>query len=412
MADEIYWVWLQQALGAGNAKAVSLAQKFGGAEALHRATVGQLSEAGGLTPRENAALLQKSLAASEEILRACAEKGYRVLTAGDDAYPRRLLDIFAPPAALYVWGDLPDTDGAAAIAVVGTRQITEYGYEAATRLSMGLAQNGVTVVSGLAVGVDGAAHRGALKGGGKTVAVIGCGPDVNYPKKHEELRRLISRNGAVVSEYPPGTRPDRAHFPLRNRIIAGLSLGTVVVEAGSRSGALITASLAAEMGRDVFAVPGSIFSPVSEGANRLIRDGAKPVCSVLDILEEYIGLYPQTITLNAPAKAEEARQMTFEEAEKDFGPPKKAPPSRRDKPAAAPRKRADAESASAAKAEPQGLTDTQLAVFRALSATPRLVDELALRLNLETRVVLAVMTTLEIEGLARPLPGRRYVRAG
>ncbi|MDR3551689.1 MAG: DNA-processing protein DprA [Clostridia bacterium] len=392
MGGQEYWVWLQAALGQASTKPLALIEKFGGVRGVYDAAPLQLAQAGSLTKREIEALSSKSLEKSKAIVEACASLGYRILTLDDEDYPRRLRDIFAPPCALYIWGTLPPVDDRVLIAMVGTRRITEYGYEAATKLATGLAQCGATVVSGLAVGVDGAAHRGALKGGGKTIAVIGCGPDINYPSQHEELRRLISKNGAIVSEYPPGTRADRIHFPLRNRIIAGLSLGTVVVEAGSRSGSLITASLAAEMGRDVFAVPGSIFSEVSQGANRLIRDGAKPVCTALDVLEEYIGLYPQTITLDA---AEAAAAQRFP----DQAPPKTsaahpAPPL-----------------PTPAHPLPQGLTATQEAVYMALNSQPQQIDVLALQLNLELRVLLAVMTTLEIQGLARSLPGRRYVRA-
>jgi DNA processing protein len=301
--------------------------------------------------------------------------------------------------------------------------------------------------------VDGAAHKGALKGGGKTVAVIGCGIDINYPSAHSDLKRLIAQNGAVVSEFAPGTRPDRANFPIRNRIIAGLSLGTVVIEAGSRSGSLITASLAAEMGRDVFAVPGSIFSPMSEGTNRLIRDGAKPVCTVIDILEEYLGLCPQSIISKTTTQAqdsesnEEPLQLSFGQS----GTKMQAAKSENIKPGAGVRtgatkngtaqneiganfaKTADAdkEIAAAAGAEAAvteavvvtvteketapkspvaggGLSEMQSKIYCLLNNTPQHVDEIALAANIELRRVLAVLTTLEIEGYAQSFPGRRY----
>lgn len=389
MADREYWVWLQAALGQASSKVQPVLSFFGGVQGVYDASPAALAQSGLLSRRELLALSEKSLQKARETAARCDELGYGILTLDDPSYPARLHDIFAPPCALYIWGELPPSDAQVWVAVVGTRQITDYGYQAATQLSMGLTRGGAMVVSGLAIGVDGAAHKGALKAGGKTVAVIGCGLDINYPAPHAELRRLIAKNGAVVSEYPPGTRGDRVHFPLRNRIIAGLTQGTLVIEAGEKSGSLITAALATEMGRDVFAVPGSIFSPLSMGTNRLIRDGAKPVCSAPDVLEEYIGLYPHTISLTDEQQPPAALPMQHSL----FSPPAPVPATPpRPKPA------------------PPGLTAAEQALLQALDNTPRTVDELALRLNLEMRVVLAAMTALEIQGLTSSLPGRRYIR--
>lgn len=439
-----HWIWLQQALGAGSPKAARLAEAFGGAAGVYSAARGDYFRTGLLSDRETERLCDKSLQKSEETVSRCMEKGYSILTLPQ--LPERLRSIYAPPCALYVWGTLPEPSDGVYIAMVGTRAVTPYGVEAATKLSEGLARCGATVVSGLAIGVDGASHKGALKGGGKTVAVVGCGLDIDYPAQHTELRRLIAQNGAVVSEYPPGARPDRANFPVRNRIIAGLSLGCVVVEAGSRSGALITAALAAEMGRDVFAVPGSIFSPVSEGANRLLRDGAKPACGVLDILEEYIGLCPQSIISGVKDYNEAASQLSFDTllkldpkdevgvsrktarkptpkirilqksegkmAENPDGMAKNAvsnvekhPSAEEQKPTStAPSEKRPAAAVGAA----GGLSESQAKVYNALGDRPIHVDEIALKANLELRVVLAVLTTLEIEGYVQSFPGRRY----
>lgn len=366
-------------MGPGSTKAAALSQQLGGAKAVWEAGPAALAETGIPTKHELALLCNKSLARAEAAVAKCDELGYRVMTLDDPDYPPLLRDIFAPPCALYLWGELPPADSVC-IAVVGTRKITDYGYEAATKLSMGLSYGGAVVVSGLAVGVDGAAHRGALKAGGKTVAVAGCGLDINYPASHAELRRLIPKNGAIVSEYPPGTPGSRVTFPMRNRIIAGLCRGTLVVEAGEKSGALITASLAAEMGRDVFAVPGSIFSEFSVGANKLIRDGAKPVLAAPDVLEEYLGLDPQTITQTTAASRPQPPE-----------PESLLPPAR--------------------PGPVQGLTGPEQALCSALSKEPLGLETLALRLNMETRVLLAAMTALEIKGFARSLPGRRYIRA-
>lgn len=395
-----YWVWLQTIFRAGSVKPARLLEAFsaraGAAEAVSSGAIGAVYAAGreeydavgGLTRRETDALCDKSLTRAEAIMDACLRCGVTVVAMDSPAYPDRLRHIYAPPVVLYIAGTFDFSPERLLIAVVGTRTITAYGYEAATKLSMGIAAAGAVVVSGLAVGVDGAAHRGALKAGGKTVAVIGCGSDIPYPSEHVELKRLIAAHGAVVSEFPPGTRPDRTTFPIRNRIIAGLSQGTVVVEAGTKSGALITASLAAEMGRDVFAVPGSIFSPMSEGPNRLIRDGAKPVCSSLDVLEEY----PEPEEKPNPAPVEAGR------------PP--SPPADTEPSAAPAPRRKPSRSGKAA-----GLSETQAKVYTVLCAAegPEHVDDIALKANLELRVVLAVMTSLEIQGFVRSLPGKRYL---
>lgn len=208
----------------------------------------------------------------------------RVLTRRDPAYPRLLAQLHDPPAHLYLRGSAPELLTGPAVAVVGARSCSGYGAQVARSLARELAAAGVVVVSGLARGIDGEAHRGALEAGGATVAVLGCGIDRDYPRGHASLAARIAESGLVVSEYPPGVEPAPWRFPARNRIIAGLSLATVVVEARARSGALITADFALELGREVFAVPGEITSGLSAGTNDLLRQGATPLLSVDDIL--------------------------------------------------------------------------------------------------------------------------------
>ena len=379
------WIWLAQATGAGSPKSGLLLDRFGSAEAVYTAGPAELERVPGLTAHDRARLGDKSLAGAQDIVGRCLTLGCRVMTRGDAEYPPALHEIYAPPCVLYVMGRLPGPD-TLALAMVGTRRPTAYGVEAATRLAVGLAVQGAVVVSGLAYGIDTAAHKGAIKGGGQTVAVIGCGVDYNYPAGNRELHRLIASHGAVVSEYPPGTRPFTSNFPIRNRIIAGLSRGTVVVEAGGRSGALITAGMAAESGRDVFAVPGSIFSPMSEGTNRLLRDGAKLCCGVADILEEYPSFVTQSLE-DTPA----------ESGPGPMAEPPQAPAQQSLLPDSAPKRR-----------QPAGLSPVQAAVYGRLTAEPTHVDRIALEANLEPRLVLSALTVLEVQGFARSLPGRRF----
>ena len=221
----------------------------------------------------------------EDHARRVEAAGVTLLAWPDDGYPASLARIDDPPVVLYVRGSLTRADSLA-LAIVGTRKASAYGRDVAGHFARQLAERGVTIVSGLAHGVDAAAHRGALDAGGRTLAVLGSGADVIYPYDHKALAQSITEQGAVLSEFPIGAQPDRFNFPRRNRIISGLSLGVLVVEASEKSGALITASLAAEQGKDVFAVPGNIFSDHSAGVNKLIQDGAKPVMTVNDILDE------------------------------------------------------------------------------------------------------------------------------
>jgi DNA processing protein len=207
-----------------------------------------------------------------------------ILTWDDKLYPTRLKEIDQPPPVLYLRGELT-TEDSWAVAVVGTRRVSAYGRQVAEEVASFLATNGVTVISGLARGVDAIAHQSALKAGGRTIAVLGCGVDRIYPPENAQLAEKIMTGGALVSDYAPGTPPDAANFPPRNRIISGLSTATVIVEAGETSGALITAQFAVDQGREVFAVPGNIYAPQSKGTNRLIAQGAHPMLSVRDLLD-------------------------------------------------------------------------------------------------------------------------------
>jgi DNA processing protein len=283
--DVRYWVGFSKVSGIGAARLRALLDYFGDVEQAWTARRHDLQQAG-LDKRSLANLVEarNKLDLDAEIEKL-ARAQIQVLTWDDAVYPPNLRQIFNAPPVLYVRGCL-ETRDEWAVAVVGTRRASVYGKEAARLISTGLARAGVTVVSGLARGIDTLAHRSCLEAGGRTVAVLGSGLDIVYPQENARLAAEIVERGALVSEYALGTRPEARNFPPRNRIISGLTLGTVVVEAGRSSGALITADFAAEQGREVFAVPGSIFARGSQGTNNLLQQGAKVVCNISDVLEE------------------------------------------------------------------------------------------------------------------------------
>ncbi len=272
--------------GVGPRIRQALLERFASPEAVLRAAPSELREVPGVGPK----IMKSIVSAADEIdvdreITICREHGIGILTESDEAYPRLLREIHDPPGVLFVRGEFKSQD-ALAIAIVGTRHGTRYGLDQAERLGASLARAGLTVVSGLARGIDAAAHRGALSAGGRTLAVLASGVLNVYPPEHEKLAAQVSANGALLSESPSNVEPLGGMFPQRNRIISGLSLGVIVVEAPERSGALITARHAMEQGREVFAVPGRVDHRTARGCHRLIRDGAKLVETADDVLEE------------------------------------------------------------------------------------------------------------------------------
>jgi DNA processing protein len=286
MDEKAWWLALHLVPGVGRITFKKLVAYFGHPHAVMRATAGQLTRVSGIGPKIAQAITGfQALRAVEQEMRAAKAAGCQIVTQDDEGYPSLLKTIEDPPPVLYVRGDVGNPM-APGVAVVGSRRPSTYGKVVAEQLARGLAACGVTVVSGLARGIDSVAHINSLEGGGRTIAILGCGLSYIYPPENRRLAERIGRQGAVVSEFPMMTKPDRLNFPLRNRTISGLSFGTVVVEAGERSGALITVQWALEQGREVFAVPGNVTAPTSRGTNRLIKMGAKLVENVDDILEE------------------------------------------------------------------------------------------------------------------------------
>lgn len=353
----MYWVGFNLVKGIGAVRLQALMDHFGSLEVAWQAPVDAL-QAAGLSPKlaERVAQVRASVDL-EKYMAQVAAQGISLLTWEDELYPPRLKEIDQPPPVLYVRGSLTAED-TWAVAVVGTRRVTAYGRQVTEELAAFLAANGMTVVSGLARGVDTIAHQAALKAGGRTVAVLGSGVDRIYPPEHSQLAEKMMSSGAIISDYAPGTPPDASNFPPRNRIISGLSMATVVVEAGEASGALITAQFATDQGREVFAVPGNILAPQSKGTNRLIAQGARPMLSGRDLLD----------ILNM-TRVTEQRQV------------------RRTLPS----------------------DEVEASLLNVLSHEPLHVDEISRQTNLPIERVSATLTMMELKGLARQVGGMNFV---
>jgi DNA processing protein len=299
--DNFYWLALGLVPGVGSILIKRLLDRFKTPEAVFRAPIKELLKIEGLGAKVAGEIQRGPL--EEGVRREFSlleEVGGKVITLKDDDYPKRLKDIYDPPALLYMRGELRSEDELA-IAIVGSRKTSPYGRWFTEKIGQELALHGITVVSGMARGIDSVAHKGALQGGGRTIAVLGCGVDVIYPSENRNLFYQIIERGAVLSEFPMGSPPEGGHFPRRNRIISGLSLGAVIVQASAKSGSLITAGYALEQGREVFAVPGNVGAEGSRGTNRLIKEGAKLVDSTEDILEEILPQWKRGKETTPPA---------------------------------------------------------------------------------------------------------------
>ena len=396
-----HWLWLTSRGPSPGMYARRLLEHFGSPGAAFFAGETDYDGIDGIPAAVREALLDKDLSGTELILNDCETLGIRILTLQDTEYPERLRQIDAAPCVLYVKGRLPQFDDEAAVAVVGARKASAYGISTAGSFALELARQGVLVVSGSAAGVDSAALRGALQGGGRVVSVLGNGIDVIYPAGNASLYADVAAAGALISEYPPGTPPASGNFPVRNRILAGLCAGVLVVEGGDRSGSLITARWALDLDRDVFAVPGPIDSALSRGPNGLIRRGeAKLVQSVWDILGEYEYVYPAKVRPRAPLPRQdaEARLAGVKARSRPADPPPARPEPPEETGLVIDRSR-----------DPEALTDDQAAVLRALQGGRELTsDELVERTGIPARRVLSAMTLLQVRQLAEQRPGGRF----
>lgn len=400
MDDRSYWIWLQSALGV-QARLDEIIAWFGTPRRLAEAGEREWKLSGLFTARQLEKLRTRRPEEAGAVLTQCADNGWAILTPQDPLYPARLRALPNFPAVLYVWGRMPALDGRVTLAVVGAREASLQGRQVAQGLCEAFAKAGAVVVSGGALGIDSAAHMGALEGGGETVAFLGCGLGVRYLMENQHLRESIAAHGAVASEFPPGTQPGRATFPVRNRLLSGVSCGTVVIEAGEKSGSLITARCALEQGRDVFAVPGDIVSSAYTGANRLIRDGAKPVLTAMDVLEEYRYLYPDTLDLTGA-------DGPFFETQKIKAQTPRSTHNCVQMHNIRETQAVPAKIKNRAKPLPEHLSAPAKRLLTLLSAGALHVDEAADRLQMPAQKILEALTELELDGLVRLESGRRY----
>lgn len=353
-----YWVGFNRVQGIGPVRLNLLLEAFGSIEEAWHAREHSLKQAGLDAGSLRNLLEVRSTVDLDAEWSVLQSKGIQVLAIRDDQYPEKLRQINGAPIVIYIWGDLRDEDGQGA-AIVGTRRLTAYGRSVAREVASTLATWGVTVISGLARGIDGEAHQAALDAGGRTVAVLGSGLDHLYPPEHRKLAQQISQNGAVITDYPLGTKPEGHNFPPRNRIISGLAGAVIVIEAGNSSGALITAGFAADQGREVLAVPGRITDRASKGTNRLIQTGAHPLLSADDVLE--------VLNLELLASAPRAKSAIPEDR-------------------------------------------IERTVLEALSNEPTHVDELQAKCHLPVAQITSTLTLLELRGQARQVGGMQYIR--
>ncbi len=395
-----YWVWLQSALGAG-ARTDELLSYFETPEELYLAGSNEWRLSGLLTEKKIEALKRITPSQTGSVLRECNNKGYEIITPDSPLYPGKLKNLSDMPLVIYGLGDCSVLSDAVSIGIVGTRNASTYGIETAQKLSYRLASAGATIVSGGALGIDSEAHAGAMLAKGRTLAFLGCGLSYDYLKENAPLRRAITRYGAIFSEFQPNYPPSRATFPIRNRLISAASLGIVVIEAGIKSGSLITANCALDQGKDVFAVPGDIVRSSFDGANHLIKNGAKPVFSAEDILSEYEFSHGDMIDL------EKASLPLSDVCYVDYRKPK----AEREK-AVEKETEAKASEKETVKTERKALGDefseSAKTVYGALSEEPMHIDDIVRCTKLKMNIVLSSLTELELFGFVEAMSGKNY----
>ncbi|MBQ3528634.1 MAG: DNA-processing protein DprA [Clostridia bacterium] len=417
-----YWIWLSHMAGQGSKTAVNLVRAYGDAKTVYERSAEDIKADGAVTDkRVLARLAYKDLEEPESIVRWCDENSVSILVPTDKDYPKALLSLQDAPMVLYVAGKLPDFNNTMCCAVVGTRDMSEYGKRVAYDIGSGLADGGACLVSGIALGIDGMAMAGAVEAGGVTVAVLGCGIDIVYPKQHEKLLRRVLEKGAVITEYAPGVSPNGYHFPVRNRIISGLSQAVCVVEGNMKSGSLITARHGIYQGRRLFAVPGRVGEDGAEGTNHLLKQGATPVTCALDILSEFEFIYPHTIMLDravphiSPDEAED--KMDVGSRRKKKKAEKKSPEKKAEKPEKTEKKKKGASpfpkeerERKPVRIDLESLNEDDMKVLSAMIPdVPMLCEEIAAK-GFELSAVMVSLTMLEVAGAVEAGAGGYYLK--
>lgn len=396
MSDKRYWIWLQMCLGAG-AFFKEIIEEFESVENLYNSNILEWKMSRTLVKKQIESLQKYKLADADKIIATCRENNWDIITFDDSRYPNRLREISNPPAVLYADGRMPDIDNSVAIGIVGTRKASTYATKVAMVMAKGISLCGAVVVSGGALGVDSAAHNGALSVHAKTVAVLGNGFGADYLKVNRELREKISQNGVLLTEFPPMTPASKTTFPIRNRIISGLSLGVLVVEAGIKSGSLITAKFANEQGRDIYSVPASIFDSNFLGTNKLIDDGATVATSPSILIERYAAQY-DSIDLS---KMKTVRELMESRVKNDANTVPKEQVTF-DKIVDDRRKNVQNQRQIIA------LEGDERLVYKVLSEDFQHIDKLTERTSIPISRVAVALTMLEMKGIAQSASGKRY----
>ncbi|MBR5872155.1 MAG: DNA-processing protein DprA [Oscillospiraceae bacterium] len=382
-----HWAWLGIAAQPGNKIVDDILSVFPDPEEFFLSGDSGIEKVGKIRPEDALRIRATSLDAAKKAVEKAQNYGAKVITKESEFYPKNLLNIVSAPPVLYVLGDETCLNAEPAVAVVGTRKISDYGSRMSEIIAGGLGSAGALVVSGMALGVDSVAHKACITAGGKTVAVQGCGICKTFPPENIELKELIAANGAVISEFIPDDEPRSSFFPIRNRIVSGMSLGVCVIEAAARSGTSITANLAFNQGKKVFAVPADVDRSTALGTFRLLRSGAIPVANAKDILMEFGEEYTS--------------HLNFDKIQKSK--PKKTS-SKTEVPAKMPEKQIK-------KSPPSGISVNAASIYEVLDRTPKSADEISDLTKLPSSAVAVGLTELELLGLIIPASGRRFVIA-
>ncbi len=407
-----HWLWLAERPHISPVGIGKLLRLLGSAESIYELTEKQCLEIDGFEERWLPAILDKSTEAAEKIIARCDELEIQILTYGDEAYPRRLRQIDRPPVVLYYQGSFPNIDNEAAIAIVGTRKCSNYGLLQAKQFAGLIASSGGLVVSGGARGIDSIALNSALNSLMPVVCVVGCGLDQTYPKENRPLFEAVVRHGCMVSEYPPGTPPRKLNFPMRNRIISALSVAVLVVEAPKKSGALITADLALEQGKDLFTLPGNIGVRQCEGSNRILQEGAQLATDGWDLLSRYEALFPGHLVdgrlHNASARLYRARYGAARELYSPQFVSEEEIPAR--KPERKPVQSTETTATAPLQTETGKLSEDETAVLSVMDGSVQDSDQIVVGSGLPVSRTMAALTLLQIKKLVRKAEGNRYQR--